>query len=88
MHLWQWVEGHINWFGLLFGRALFPLRGRKLCHMVPSFPLYSEGEGMDQYSTGVFKCGLWAFGLNHFAAVKCWEARSWSQKKMYSRSHI
>lgn len=88
MCLWQWVEGHIDSFGLLFGRTLFPLRGRKLGHMIPFFPLYPEGEGMDQYSAGGFKYGLLAFGLNHFAAVKFWEARSWSQKKMYNRSHV
>lgn len=55
-----------------------------MIHMIPFFPLY-PGEDIDQYSAGGFKYGLWAFGLNHFAAVKCWEAHLWSQKNMYNR---
>lgn len=61
--LWQWVEVcNIDCFVLLFGRTVFPLRGRKLCHTIPFFPLYPEGEGTDQYSAAGFEYGLGPLG--------------------------
>ena len=81
------LRGHnIDCFILLFGRTAFPLRGKKLCYTIPFFPLYPEDGGMDQYSAGGFQYGPWVFGVNHLAAVKWWEARSWSQKRrIYNR---
>jgi len=86
---WQWVErGNVDFFVLLFGRTVVSLGGRKLCHIIPLFPLYPEAEGKDRYSIGEFEYGPWACGINCLAAVKCWEAHLQSQgkkKKKYNR---